>query len=631
MESLETYCYFNLVAHVHDYSPEALSHLPSSSRHLLLTQLPAVDVVKLEHTAAVTNVNLDEVWKNICEIRLPRDLPFSIESCGDWKDYFFTAITALIVNVYDASHELYDHLRVKVHELLFGYPNFLLAPKFSRLAVFLPQRYTHMESTLTSASSIARYITDTCSWHPKTLYLFCSLFFYSHFFSRGVPVEGDIGSAFEELLSEVCELVVSSDEAIAEIWDLEDDKRWEERSQFHLGAIYAIETILSLNSPKLESLIISKCDASLLDSLILALDVFCEDECQGVDDVAQFREHITASLPYRSLKKICVSLESLESEPSIFAPMKLASVIECQSMLKAVQFTNWPAQHCFDSPSDRKYFFKLSSAIGSLFLQNQFSSLSLESTAILASDFQSLLQGLFQMQGCQKCLTLTSVDIHRTQSMYNVTVPSEHQERLQPTSVLRLKNMSFDGTAEQILYSYPLLQLKVLELDNVSPIPTVMFSECRDPLIEEFTMINSVISHLPLVNPLSVVMGSPNLKSLQVTDASLLTEGILKNFEHILLLQHLDLSHSNLGKLSDGELRSVLENIFSLPCLKQLTLNLSENRLALPEFVSVNTAWKQNASGVQLKEFICYSSGMAPECLLLLKEIAVDVVFCNSP
>lgn len=625
MEKLETYCYFNLVTNLHDYSPAALSHLPSSSRQLLLTRLPAVDVMKLEDTAAVVNVNLDEVWKTICEIRLPHDQPFSIENCGDWKDHFFTVITAIIVNISDASHELYDHLRMKVHELLFGYPNFLMAPKYSRFMVFLPQRYAHMESTLTSASSIARYITNTCSQHPKTLYLFCSLFFYSHFFNGGVPAEGDVGSAFKELLSEVSELVFSSDEAITEMWDPEDDKKWEERSRFHLGAIYAIETILSLNSPKLESLIIMKCDASLLDSLILALDMFCEDEYQDVD-VAQFRESIT---PYRSLKKICVSLESLESEPSVFAPMKLASVIKCQSMLEVVELTNWPSQHCFVSPSDRKYFFKLSSTISSLFLQNQFSSLSLKCTAISTSDFQSLLQGLFRMQGCQKYLTLKSIDIHKTQSKCDVTVPSEHLERLQLTSVLRLKNMSFDGTAEQILYSYPLLKLKALELDNVSPVPIVMFSECRDPLIEELVMINIVIPHSQFVNPLSVVMGSRDLKSLRITDgavASLLTEGILKNFKHISALQHLDLSRSNLGKLPDGELRSVLETIFSLPCLKQLTLNLSENQLALPEFVLTNTAWRQKASGVQLKEFICFSSDITSECLLLLKEIAINVV-----
>ena len=628
MERLETNCYLNLVSHIHYYSPEALSLLPSSSRQLLLTRLPVVDVLKLEDTAACTNMNLDELWKAICEIRLPHDLPFSIENRGDWKDYFFTVITAIIVNVCDASHELYNHLCEEIHGLLFGYLNFLTAPKFSRFTVFLPQRYAHIESTLTSASSIVRYITNTCSWHPKTLYLFCSLFFYSHFFSGGVPVEGDVGSAFEELLSEVSELVVSTDEAVTEKWELEDEKQWEDRNQFHLGAIYVIETILSLNSTKLESLTISmKCDASLLDSLILALDVFCEDECQDVDDVAQFRDSIAASLPYRSLKRICVSLKSLESEPSVFAPMKLASVIECQSMLETVEMTNWPSQHCFGSPTDRRDFFKLSSNIGCLFLQNRLSSVTLECTAISASDFQSLLQGLFQRQVSQKCLSLRSVDIYKTQSNCDVTVPGEW---LQPTSVLRLKNMSFDGTAEQILYSCPLLKLKVLELDNVSPVPTVMFSECRDPLIEELTMINCAIPQSPLVNPLSVVTGSRNLKKLRITDASLLTEEILKNLKHISALQHLDLSHSSLNKLPDGELRSVLEVIFSLPCLKQLSLNLSENQLASPEFVLTNTVWKQRASGVQLNELICFHNDISSESLFLLREIAVNVVY-NAP
>ena len=633
MERLETLCYMNLVINIHSYTPEVLSRLPTSLRQLLLTRLPAVDVVKLEDTAAVKEVDLNKVWKTICEIRLPHDMPFDLENSYNWKDYYFATTTAIIVNICDASHDLYSYLHERVHDLLFGFHNFLTTPKY---LFFIPERYAHIENTLASASSIAHYITDTCFYHPKTLLLSCSLFYHSHFFKGGIPTEGEIGSAFRELVGEVSELVISSDDAVMEMWDPEDDRLWEEQNQFHLGAIYAIETILSHGSPKLESLIMTrKCSASLLDSIILALDLFCQDDCQDVE-VAPWRENIIANLPYSSLKKICVSLGSLDGEPSIFAPMKLASAIESQSMLETVQLTNWPSQLSFTHSADRKYFFKLSSVISNLFFRDEFSSLILEHTAISTSDFQILLQGLFKrhdMQEQQTCLTLDSVDIHKTQSLCEAEVPNEHLERLQHI-VLRLRNMSLDGTSEHILYSYPLLKLKALELDNVSPVPMDMFSECRDPHIQELVMINSVMPHSPSINPLSVVLGCCNLNSLHITlhdkgpsaVASLLTEGLLKNSKHI-RLQHLDLSGNNFGKLPAIELCLMLKTIFSLPCLNQVILNLSENQLSSPAFLSANKSWKHKASGVKLKELVCLGCDVTSEDLFLLKEIALNVVF----
>ena len=49
-----------------------------------------------------------------------------------------------------------------------------------------------------------------------------------------------------ELLSEVSKLVVSSDDdAVMKLWAEDDDMQWRALDCFHLGAIYAIEAMLS--------------------------------------------------------------------------------------------------------------------------------------------------------------------------------------------------------------------------------------------------------------------------------------------------------------------------------------------------------------------------------------------------
>ncbi len=45
MERLEALCYMNLVVNIQHFTPDELSHLPAPLRQLLLTRLPAVDVI----------------------------------------------------------------------------------------------------------------------------------------------------------------------------------------------------------------------------------------------------------------------------------------------------------------------------------------------------------------------------------------------------------------------------------------------------------------------------------------------------------------------------------------------------------------------------------------------------------
>ncbi len=88
-------------------------------------------------------------------------------------------------------------------------------------------------------------------------------------------MEGNTRAAFRELLGDIREIIVVSDDAAMNSWDIEHERLWEDDKNFHYRALYAIKTVLSHESPKLESLIMAD---SCSDFRMVALDLFCKDE-----------------------------------------------------------------------------------------------------------------------------------------------------------------------------------------------------------------------------------------------------------------------------------------------------------------------------------------------------------------
>ena len=69
--SLEQQCFLHILQHLEKFSVEYLSLLPLGIRQSILWSAPVADVFQLEHTRFVKGIDMDEVWKTVCELRLP--------------------------------------------------------------------------------------------------------------------------------------------------------------------------------------------------------------------------------------------------------------------------------------------------------------------------------------------------------------------------------------------------------------------------------------------------------------------------------------------------------------------------------------------------------------------------------
>jgi len=69
--SLEQQCFLHILQHLEKFSVQYLSLLPLGIRQSILWSAPVADVFQLEHTRFVKGIDMDEVWKAVCELRLP--------------------------------------------------------------------------------------------------------------------------------------------------------------------------------------------------------------------------------------------------------------------------------------------------------------------------------------------------------------------------------------------------------------------------------------------------------------------------------------------------------------------------------------------------------------------------------
>ena len=100
-----------VIGHLEYFPPKSLSLLPVSVRKEILSMIPAIDVLDLENTEFMRDIDVDQSWKGIYESRVPRNMQTALADlfkcrpeidrvCNDlsWKDKFllcsFDAATA---------------------------------------------------------------------------------------------------------------------------------------------------------------------------------------------------------------------------------------------------------------------------------------------------------------------------------------------------------------------------------------------------------------------------------------------------------------------------------------------------------------------------------------------------------
>ncbi len=202
-----------------------------------------------------------------------------------------------------------------------------------------------------------------------------------------------------------------------------------------------------------------------------------------------------------------------------------------------------------------------------------------------------------------------------------------------PAQCSPLENLKLSDALVELLSSCPLLHLHTLELNDVCPTPSHLFSyECKDVCIRELAVVDVDIPSTLSGNLLSVILGCCDLKCLRLSAskkkaeglAALLTDALLKSSEQI-QLQYFDLSGNYFGSLPVADLELLLGAIFSLPHLNRMTLDLSGNQLGLTEFLLANKLWKLKARGIKLKKLVCTGSEAKSEDVFLLRQMSLNV------
>ena len=85
--SLQQSCYLCLVGHLHLYSTELLSLLPTSLRRFLFAHLPAIDLQRMEQTSLAEGIDTSSYWEALYHSFIIRESLESWEHCAssDWE------------------------------------------------------------------------------------------------------------------------------------------------------------------------------------------------------------------------------------------------------------------------------------------------------------------------------------------------------------------------------------------------------------------------------------------------------------------------------------------------------------------------------------------------------------------
>ena len=631
-----------------------------------------MDMIKLEGTNAVRGIDMNAVWKKVCDQRLTliTDCPFEFGKYfhfdGSWKEHFFAVFTSLLLNLFYASH---FHRRVvsDLVILLIGYPNFcaftepVVSHPTSLYQCFIANRFISLyydikgiAGKLEALSSITSYVMNECHYRPKIVYISCTLFYYSPFWKeRDSP---ELSCTLREFLSDTQQLVFSTKydlNSATVSFTFEDEDEGDIHDMFHAVPLYVMEVILSSNNPKLETLIITNtCSVFTVQSIVCTVfKLLCEfDISEPERFLTSFStESLLKNVPYKHLKRLSLSMDTSHSQQlDVVEAERLESAIKFQTGLEAVQLNGWPCGEYLADTRRSWYsegFSHLFSVLASLFKQPQFWNLELENTSFLPHNLQEVLHTFFTV-GSFNHQTLKLGSIHvfpftkyadSEMSSAFPAVDSNSNDTLLNKS-LHLSDFELSHEQEMLIFSYPLLKLESLTLVNIVSMSHSKSLEragellCMNKISYLKTLIlkDIVVLHQTPQSVVSSLLQSPNLQYLEIEHCDIGPGGLLASLSHEIPncgnLEILKLVRVNLGTQSEDDFRKLFNGIFSLPHVSKLSLDVSSNELTLYHFTIIMNVWKQTCSGMKLEELIISGNVLEPD-LLPLPNIAQHVVY----
>ena len=197
--SLETCCFLKLIGHLETFPCDSLALLPLRLRYVLIQNLPAADVCRLEQSRFVEGMDMEHVWATLIkENVLPKFLPSRGECNPEYtKEAYLSNLCGVIVNRqrYTIDSEVLQFL-FSVQECLgiedwsmFAHPfrqHVTRGRPFYRQNLITPPQYIGYFTTALQFSNIdlVRIVLDaSCYYCPKSLTLDCNSF-WEYFFSQ---------------------------------------------------------------------------------------------------------------------------------------------------------------------------------------------------------------------------------------------------------------------------------------------------------------------------------------------------------------------------------------------------------------------------------------------------------------
>lgn len=641
--SLKKQSMLYVICNVEHFKTEALKRLPEKIRHVLLHNLPVVDICRLEEAGVAEGININRVWDDLGNSRVPRRFGYNMERnvsfemyCDDWKAYYFGIVNHILFNRIKPEH--YRHHYELILHLLFGVQDCLgiygwTCYRFSYFAPIMhdrpliPNRYLRYLTTRRSDVQFLKLIMDVCSYRPTFLFIVCDRFSESDIFNTHA-------SHLLTRYSPKVEKVVFSFEFDDRAGEFIICQKGKSDNLPCDATALVLKSVLSNDPPALTSLDFKEFNAQMLDeSLKTAGPLF----------YAAVTSKSNKHIPYLGLQEITIQLCGPAQCPSNEALQRLSTVIKNQVGLEKLTFHQLLTEKAHLSGN----FLRLLSSLSPSIKKPCFKTLTLKHMCVAVEGAQNIMDAF-----------LSSPCPHRQNLCFsNVTVVGEPSEEDVPRKIMMHEDgvkykgieffyCDFPPNFFKWFFAHPQLRLWKIEIINCK-----LQESLKAP---PYARVENVLHHIAMHSDFQVqhvdlshirpphnyhsrsdfekILSNPHLRSFTVRSGNIGHHGLLPDLAagvrrqaELGTLDSLSIPCNELGDMPMTELQVFFHAVFSLPQLERFDLNLSHNDLNSEQYINLFDTWKALANGKRVKTFSCIGGGFPEdkEVVEKIEEVAV--------
>ena len=596
--SLETCCFLKLIGHLETFPCDSLALLPLRLRYVLIQNLPAADVCRLEQSRFVEGMDMEHVWATLIKENVLPKFPHSKDECT--KEAYFSNLCHTIVTwrSYTMDSEVVRFLFsvqqcLGIEDLsMFAHPFHQEAGPLYRQNFITPPRYLGYFTSAHSNVDCVRIVLDaSCYYYPKSLIVNCDSFWENLFsqkwlFPENLKMLMTYLHQIRHLFLNFCNYSPSKASVLSVVTPF-------------------ILSILSNNGLlQLKDFYVRDFMGRFIETTVFAISPYLKGgegtcNCNTLETISLFA--------YLGCPEATYQLSET-------AALELVDIIDNQIELRKVELCTYSCTglSCM----------LLSSALANLFQQPQFRELHLGLSGMNAGSFQELLYSYLTTPRSED-LSLHLQKMHVTKDMSTfshnllcLNIP--HENILHKT--LELSSLQLPDAAFVWIQEHVCLRLKELKVTLPScALMTLLLNHPRLE-IESFALTGKTTECVELLHSpqcFDNILGSVHLRCFRLQlgldryapyrNKDLggvlvtLVSGLHRQAQ-IGKLEVLYISYTRWDLLAEAELSLLFEAIFSLPQLEDFTLDIGYCNFTEQHIKLLCKSWKEIAGGKQLKE-----------------------------